>query len=264
VQVLVDSLQDTVYDIAKVLSIDLPQDASYGEIIREAHQRMARLLSGEEPATIASSETKILFGLTELSLAASRSLTSTEQVQKAPRHNESAPTTRSSTPSSGTPLGLLPTLTKAATRCRQRRQPLSLMLIRINRFDELLLLAGAQDSERLLPALSDALREKYAEATHHEPLHLLRQGNEGLACVLENVDRQQAVDLARQTMVALDWWVEQECEALAGHLSLSAGAATANQLAKNLPAQRLIDAADRCLSAAATLEVNSVKSIDVL
>ncbi len=269
VQSLVDGLQDTVYDIAKVLSVELPQDSSYSDIIREAHDRMSRLLSGEETATSEPGETRILFGLSELSLAANQSMNGTQPtanvaIASAPAI-EGAPTPpKKEASASSACLGLLPTITKAGTRCRQRRQSLSVLLLRINRIDELLLLAGAQETERLIPALIDTLRQQYKDAHHLDPMHIIKQGEAGLACVLENVDRQQAVELARQTMVALDWWIEQECESLAGHLSISGGAATANQLAKNLPAQRLIDAADRCLSAAATLGVNSVKSIDVL
>lgn len=269
VQSLVDGLQNTVYDIAKVLSVELPQDSSFSDIIREAHARMSRLLSGEEASPAEIGDTKILFGLTELSLAAAQTSSQVAPVASSamgstPADDVAGNPIRKNSPASNASIGLLPCITKAATRCRQRRQSISVLLLRINRMDELLLLAGAQEIERLIPALIGTLRKQYKEAHHLDPMHIIKQGEAGLACVLENVDRQEAVELARQTMVTLDWWIEQECEGLAGHLSISGGAATANQLAKNLPAQGLIDAAERCLSAAATLGVNSVKSIDVL
>lgn len=256
-QTLVDGLQEPVYEIAKVLSVELPQGISYSQVIREAHERVSRLLAGDDTAP-APSETKVLFGLTELSLAASESL------KPAPTAKAIAAPPLKDASAGGVTLALLPTVTKAATRCRQRRQPLSLVVFRINRYEEILLLAGGSDAERILPALRDAVHQKHADAGHQEPMQLIKQGEVGLTCILSNVDRQQAVELARQTMVALDWWVEQECDLLTGHLSISAGAATVNQMAKNLPAQGLIDAAERCVSAAATLGISSVKSIDVL
>lgn len=262
-QALVDCLQEPVYEIAKVLSVELPQGVSYSQVIREAHERVSRLLAGDDVAAAGPSETNVLFGLSELTLAASGTVKSAASNQLAVP--PSAPdASRKRTEMHSTLTGLLPTVAKAATRCRQRRQPLSLVVFRINRYDEILLLAGASDAERLVPALHDAILQKYSDAGHHDAMHLLKQGENGFACVLENLDRQQAVELARQTMVALDWWVEQECDSLTGHLSISAGAATASRLAKNLPSQGLIDAAERCVSAAATLEMSSVKSIDVL
>jgi HD-like signal output (HDOD) protein len=263
VQALVDGLQNTVCDIAKVLSVDLPQSVSYGEIIREAHERMSRLLSGEETAPTRQGEENVLSGVSELSLAVRGSLDS--PMGSTVRKAKSSPNSQSAkSDESASPLGLLPAITKAAVRCRQRRQPLSVLMIQVSRPDELLLLAGAHDAERVLPALADALKQKHGESSAQSVMQIVKSSDRGFSCVLENADRQEAVELARQTMVALEWWAEQECESLVGHLSISAGAATANQLAKNLPAQRLIDAAARCLAAAATLEVSSVKSIDVL
>lgn len=258
-QSLVDGLQEPVYEIAKVLSVDLPQNISYSEVIREAHERVSRLLSGDEVAPPAASESKVLFGLSELSLAANSSLKA--KPSESPALTEAPQKARDS---ASALLGLLPTVIKAATRCRQRRQPLSVVVLRINRFDEVLLLAGASDAERIGPALREAILQKHRDAGHQDSMHLIKQGETGFACVFENVDRQQAVELARQTMVAMDWWVEQECDSLVGQLSISAGAATANHLAKNLPAQGLIDAAERCVSAAAMVGMSSVKSIDVL
>jgi HD-like signal output (HDOD) protein len=269
VQMLVDGLQETVHEIAKALSLDLPQQSSYVEIIREAHERMARLTSGEEDVPTAPNEAKLLAGITELSLAARGSLKATGQSTNTVHPAEltssrPAPTLKKKAESALTSLGLLPAITKSAMRCRQRRQPLSVVILRVNRADELLLLAGAHAAEQIGAALAEAIREKHKEAAHQEAMHVLRQGENGLACVFENIDRHQAVEIARQAMVALEWWVEQECESLVGRLSISAGAATASQLAKNFPAEQLIAAAERCLTAATMLECNSVKSIDVL
>lgn len=271
VQQLVDGLQEPVYEIAKAMSIELPSGVSYSSIIREAHEQMSRIVEGVQPAPGASGvstteatllEASLLAGVTELSQAAQRTLRG-ESEPEAPK--KTAPSNPPRIPS--TALGamdLLPQVTKAAMRCRQRRQPLSMLLLQLNHADELLLIAGSEEVERLEAALAATVREKHFDEGHPQPLQLLRLGNGALACILENVDRQQAIELARQTIMSLERWVEAECECLVGRLSVSAGAATASHVAKNPPSQKLIDAAERCLAASATLEVSSVKSIDVL
>lgn len=269
VQSLVDGLQETVYEVAKAMSLELPKSTSYVEVIREAHERLSRLVSGDSDPAPLPAESAIFSEIKELSLLARKSTAphvGSPITSSTIQPGAVAPTinAKKATAPAAASLDLLPSLTKAAMRCRQRRQSLSLVVFRINRRDELILLAGAHAAEQIESALHDAIRAKHQDVARGESMQLVRSGEGRVACVLENFARQQAVELARQTMVALEWWVDQECESLVGHLSISAGAATVGQLAKNFPAQQLVDAAERCLGAATSLECNGVKSIDVL
>ena len=90
----------------------------------------------------------------------------------------------------------------------------------------------------------------------------LPQGDCCFAVVMEDCDRPLAVELARRLVHGLREWSQKRDQHMP-QVSVSAGLATLGLPPKNFPAHELIEAAQRCLSAAQLSGGDVVKSIDM-
>jgi diguanylate cyclase (GGDEF)-like protein len=155
--------------------------------------------------------------------------------------------------------GLLGRVVAAAASCRQARQPLSLLLLEIDHFDDLLLTGGPETTESLLRQLVDRLRAELEGAAH-----LSQLGDSQFAILWCDYDRQQSVEAARHLKRGLTAWVAEHSAALFAPLTLSVGIASVQLPAKNFPSSELIAAAVRCLETAQLSGGDTVKSIEMV
>lgn len=150
---------------------------------------------------------------------------------------------------------LLSRIAAAVQRCRQSRQPVSLALLEIDRFGDILLELGpagmADVSHWLRVALADWTGQR-AGAT--------LVSDSCLAIVWEDCQRSEAVQMARQILAAVKPWSSAEF-VLRSDLTLSCGLATIELAPKNFSPQSLLDAAQRCLGGAQLSGGDTVKSI---
>jgi HD-like signal output (HDOD) protein len=287
---LVADLEPKVRQLAKVLSLDAASSERYAEIVREAHERMARLaeetaaplsavagLDDDAREDVAETAALTLAGdlqravdrfLLRPSEGGTRSATEDLRVAANPKRAlgvELAATRRhSEAERAGRDAGPLEfvgpardefdvRLKLAAGHCRAMRESLSVMMLGVA------LKGGASAAldarlEKLLDSACDAAGMERGFVERSAPLRRI--------LVLAGCDRRDAVAAGRQC-------VEQLQEALAtlaasGPLppcKAAAGVAAVGVPAKNFQATALLDTAQRCLAAALTS--GGVKSLEV-
>lgn len=138
---------------------------------------------------------------------------------------------------------------------RQKRRPVSLALLEIDRFSELVFTLGPERA-----AAAGRLLQAAAAQLSPQPGKCLAVG-EARYALLWDCDRREAAQTARQLAQALEEWWEQRGEAAA--MTVSIGIATLGLASKNFPPRELLIPAERCLSAALMSGGNCVKSIEV-
>jgi HD-like signal output (HDOD) protein/GGDEF domain-containing protein len=160
--------------------------------------------------------------------------------------------------SADTDLGLAGALADAATACRQSRCPLSLLLVELDRREEVLSRVGKETVSHLRRLVESACR-----GLDHPGALCLPHAEAGFALILPDCNRGPAVRLGNQLI--------DEVRRLApGHgpdgrstVSISVGAATVSLPPKNFPARDLLVAAGRCLSGSRASGGSVLKSIEI-
>ncbi len=146
----------------------------------------------------------------------------------------------------------------AGGACRQSRRPLSLLLVQLDRVDELLLLLGAKDFEELRRLLEATCR-----GLDHPWTTCLPHGEAGFALILPNCERRLAVELGDHLLRAM--YALKTAQHAGGPqlVTLSVGVATVRLPAKNFSPADLLDAADHCLYGSRASGGGVVKSIEI-
>lgn len=147
----------------------------------------------------------------------------------------------------------------AVDECRKRRQPLTLVLIEVDRFAELSKKAGAAEAGRLVQ-LVNLLCGRMGQPHMTQ----LANGPSGFALILPNCDRPSAAEIGNRLVREVRRLCEKHSDLADSRLSISIGVATTAMPAKNFTADALIAPAQRCLNAAQLSSGNSVKTVDVL
>jgi len=160
------------------------------------------------------------------------------------------------TPASAEP-GLAGRVAAATNRCRLARGPLSLALVAVDQYPQLLLQLGPGGTADLLHWLQIDLSGWSGQRTGATQV-----GEATFALLWENCPRSDAVETVRQVLQQVKTWrmpgsIGQEID-----ISLSAGVATLALPPKNFPPQQLIDAVQRCLSGVQLSGGGAVKSIE--
>ncbi|HZZ29591.1 MAG TPA: HDOD domain-containing protein [Pirellulales bacterium] len=154
---------------------------------------------------------------------------------------------------------LLRSVEQAIATCRRTRQPLSLVLVEIDQFEELSAKWGGHECLRLAKLVS--LTCSCVEHAHNVQL----QTNEcRFALVLPNCDRPGAGEIGHQILSGIRRLSQRHRDVAEAKLKISVGVTTVAMLAKNFLPAMLLDSADRCLHAAQLSGGNTLKSIDVL
>jgi hypothetical protein len=145
-------------------------------------------------------------------------------------------------------------LTLALGECRAARQPLSVVSVAVQPTESL-----PPEQLRTLDRVVEAACRGLA--THGEPTATPEQGRRFI--VLPGRDRQDAIAAARGAVERLQQLIGQLHRAgQLGPCIAAAGVASVAEPAKNFQGERLVETADRCLTAA--LGSGSVKSLEVI
>ena len=140
--------------------------------------------------------------------------------------------------------GLCGRISAAITTCRARQHELSLVLLEIDDYAQLLVGEGLTRTLQVVAAVPQGI-----SLLCDIPCECLLIGDARYAILLPDCDRRQAVAVARTLVDHLpDWLLDQGI--LATPIASTAGVATLAVPTRNSRPEDLIDAADRCLFAA--------------
>ncbi len=270
---LLDKLQEQVSLMASMFSVRVDQQQSFRDIMTRAHQQMSQAALDALPDMVSTGACAIspqrdalhaaLDTYAQNFLDLSHSAAPAQlRGQRSPAVAVSAVPATRSTPTArlentGDP-GLIGRLQRAIVACRNRQCELSLMLLEIDDFDQLLLTQGPDRATRLIAAVKQAVGQ-LADI----PCESVLVSDSRSAVILPDCDRQQAVTLARSLLDAIPLWIHERGWT-AVMISCTASVATLATLTRGSRAEELVDAADRCLFAAKRSGGAMVKSIDVL
>ncbi|MFO7907098.1 MAG: diguanylate cyclase, partial [Pirellulaceae bacterium] len=176
-----------------------------------------------------------------------------------PAHSEDPATTHATDPGQDVSQPDLEGRIRAALSvCRTRHHELSVILLEIDKYDNLPLIHGAERMRRVSVRMKQAV-----QSLADTPCECVTANNSRVWVVLPGCERQQAVSLARSFNHAVPTWLREQGE-IDTVLSFSAGIAALAMPTRSSQSQDLIHAADRCLFAAQRAGGNLVKSVDVL
>jgi len=282
-EALVDGLQQKVSQLAAVLKVQLPDAIDYRDILVQSQKQLAEvaasavedLLRAKVAAAGIEEYEPIWSELHDLGLAINKVV---RRIPEQPKDDVQRTTSQPS-PAAGavgaasprtSPAGrsqprehsqneepLLARLRSAVIACRQRRCPLSLLLVEMDRSEDVST-AGHQQLAEQASRLEAAIREHI----DHPGLLVLPHGQCGCAVILPDFDRGQAVEVANQLIDAF------RCGQPGKHrgyrrASLSVGVATVSLPPKNFPAEDLLHGASRCLFGSRASGGGMVKSIEI-
>ncbi len=149
-------------------------------------------------------------------------------------------------------------LTVAARACRDSRCPLSLVLLQLEPPADEGFAPGTTGFEVLLEALERGCRE-----LDHYCATCLPTGPGGLALILPDCERRQAVEYGNQLIRQLRCWVRDAgWTGRASEVIVSVGAATIAMPPRNFSPADMVDAASRCAYASRS-SAGVVKSIEI-
>jgi GGDEF domain-containing protein len=272
---LVEGLQPQVDQLAASLSLELIEERDYVQMLVDAHRHMATLgeqIAGDSAAS--SNEDKayneLLAHTTDLSRAMNHFLKPDNAPEKEAKqwngqhaaHNDDK-FVREVLPNQFAECkgasALVRKLLSAANRCRERRQELSLLLAEPNVFDIHSDPKGELASEQARESLGHA-----CAGFERDEVKLVALGGGRVAAILSNCERRGALSVANQAIA------EISKSASKGILvefdpptTLCVGVATVSVVPRNFDANRMVDSAARCLSAARMCGISTVKSIEV-
>jgi hypothetical protein len=270
---LVEVLQEQVDQLAEVLSLELTSDRDYLQMLITSQNKMAAM-SESVASQMATSEDESIY--TEL-LAHTGELTEAMQLfltGKKPKLVAGGQKTQSHAAHYGQHVVrgfvgkrtdempdqalLMRKLVAAATRCRERRQEVSLLLAEPNVFDVHTDPQAKLASQEAKHAIELACREIDANK-----FAAVQVSPSRLAVVLYDCDRRGALAIAHHAIAELsrlraDSMVESDLST-----TLSIGVATVGAVPKNFDPSAVVESALRCLAAARTCGISAVKSIEV-
>ncbi len=267
---LVECLQPQVNQLAEVLALELGEGRDYVQVLLESQRQMGLL--GEEIASEAVIEEDER--IYELLLTQAADLTAAMQSYLAGRKAGTKPKrqaqqTHAAHAGQRQPRGvvtgqandgrmtLLQSLTVAATRCRDLRQELSLLLVESSEVTSATVVDDPTASERIHRALATA-----CDTLHDEEATILPVADGRIAVVLANCERRAAINIAHSAIREFGNVAEPQANNDFGPGRLSIGVATIGAIPKNFDAARLVESATRCLAAARAGGMSAVKSIE--
>ncbi len=265
---LVENLQPQVDQLAESLALELSEERDYVQILVKANEQMAILgeeVVGEEiTAREEQLYNDLLANTSELTDAMRSFLKSEDTLEidgkrwfgKHAAHDESRIGSRTE---SKQHTELARKLLAAATRCRERRQELSLLLLEPGTLDQQANCPGISLQEQVRNILGRA-----CAIVEPGKVALLALENGRVAAILADCERRAALAIANQAISEFSKTsphnTQAECDTAT---TLSAGVATVCVVPRNFDANLLIESATRCLSAARTCGISTVKSIEL-
>ncbi len=273
---LVESLQSKVDQLAEVLCLDLPTGNNYLELLGAAHAQLsgtAEQAAGEllqhklttKPIADRDSkdELQLLGDATAMAGAARRVTAMSNSAMSNSVANPVLVASLGARESITTAFEVDPALAgrvaAVVAACRQARCPLSLLLVEVDRYDELMLHCGAIQAERLVKSVGDACRQ-----VDHPHAQCMQTRDLQFAVIAADCDRREAVELAGEIAGRVRLiWTSGGADETHPSMSVSIGVSSLALPPKNFPATVLIESAERCLGGARHSGGNSVKSIEI-
>lgn len=151
---------------------------------------------------------------------------------------------------------LLSCAAAAIDHCRGQRSPLSLVLVSVDSYTNVVVEAGPEAAEQFVRWLARACNSLAGDAQN-----VIAVGDARFAILLKDYDRSAGVGVARHLLEAARRKGRSSSSGPATKISL--GVATLALPPRNFPERELIEAARRCLQAAQTSGGDSVKSIEI-
>jgi len=151
--------------------------------------------------------------------------------------------------------GLLGRLIAAVGACRHSRCALSLLMVELDHYADLVFQQGMSRAEELLDQL-----EQICCNLDHPQVASLNVREARFAIVLVDCDRHQAVSLGNELLASVRAAADPESNS---DLTVSVGSATVALPPRNFLPQSLVSAADRCLYGARVAGGDSLKSIEI-
>ncbi|MHB0957327.1 MAG: sensor domain-containing diguanylate cyclase [Pirellulaceae bacterium] len=250
---LLDSMQERVALMASLFSLRLEQQVSYRDILAQAHAQMAQVAVDVLPDMLGRGRS--LVERQSLHLAVERFAQGLVPLDRSPT---SAVKTATRAATAMHDPGLCGRIASAITACRTRQQELSLVLLEIDDYADMMVRRGPESTSRMVASLRRAI-----PSLCDVPCDCLLLGDSRFAVLLRDCDRRQAIGVARSLIDRIADWAVDEGESDTP-LATSAGVAALAIPTRHSRSEDLIDAADRCLFAAKTPGGRVVKSIDVL
>jgi HD-like signal output (HDOD) protein/GGDEF domain-containing protein len=292
---LVGTLQDKVEQLADVLNLELPAGSDYKSVLLEAHSRLSAvaadaagdlLRAGKRRDELTESEGVLAevqaIGAVvrqaarpavkppTLSAPKDGSLrkelwtsghsphsTASAHVPVSPSAEQS-PSHHAVLPAGEVDPAFLNELTTVAASCRQARCALSLLLIGIDRFDEVVLARGVAGAERVAAFLAEACRAVAVPGSTYR-----RTRDDQFALLLPACDRQAAVAIGNQLLTGIRQFGAPLPGQLRPSVSVSIGIAAITVPPRNFSAGDQVESAERCLHAARLSGGNALKSIEI-
>ena len=278
---LVTELETKVGRLADVLSLELPVGSDYRDILVEGHARLSET-AVEVAAELACRHPQdgdcdraeaIQSDVEELSTALEKLTHHGRSASASPAAAAAAGTTLRMDASSagrtiprgratvvlGGELDLRSRLLAAVSSCRQARCALSLILVEMDRFEDVVYALGPVEALKVVSRLSALC----VVGGSTEQI-CMQMGEARFALVLPGCDRDEAVAIAdalvRRSRVALASAAEREGQI---SITVSAGVATVVSPAKNFWPAQLSERAASCLRAAQSSGGSTVKSIGI-
>jgi HD-like signal output (HDOD) protein/GGDEF domain-containing protein len=153
--------------------------------------------------------------------------------------------------------GFLGAVTAIVSSCRQSRCPLSLLLVEVDRFEDLLMTRGLPASQRMVGLIGTICQGLGL----HDAICRQRTDSQ-FALILPGYDRWGGVEAANQLLRELRHIAAGSPTEAAPSMTVSIGLAAVLLPPKNFRAQDLIESAERCLHAAQRCGGNALKSIE--
>jgi hypothetical protein len=274
---LVEGLQPQVDQLAEVLSLELAEKRDYAQMLLAAHQAMSKL--SEDVAGSIHTE-RDLDARHEMLLA------ETHELSQAMRDFLKGPAVRNSANAADGKLvvghaahvsvgssprtkkadavqlksysTVVQALVSAASRCRERRSELSLLLIEPNVVDD----HSDQSAKFATRHLRLAVLHECSSLDPGD-VNVTAVSAKRTAVILSNCERRTAVAFAQNVIAALGKHGEStNAHHDDGSSNVSIGVATAGVIPRNFDPMQLIGRAEGCLSAARACGISTVKSIE--
>jgi HD-like signal output (HDOD) protein/GGDEF domain-containing protein len=285
---LVENLQLKVKQLADVLSLQLPEGTDYRDILITAHSRLSAvaaetvedMLTAQLNASAAAKDEDALLaevnGLSQAisnlsakpkdaplpapvpagghaarSDAAALHLPSNARTVVEPPPVYTPPSAPTETAAANL---LMSKIAEAVTSCRLSRCPLSVVLVELDRVDDLIASRGIQGYQRLMKILRNA-----CWSIGHPEMVCLQHGEAGFAMIFPDCERRRAVEIGTDLIHS----VSQIAHGASGPVSLSVGVATVAMPPKNFPPSDLFATASRCLYGSHASGGGVVKSLEI-
>lgn len=274
---LATDLELKVQQLAEGLSVGLACGVSYTEALARAQANLAEAATAAAEDLLRRDLEQLHCEIQELSAAARQAMARpphgstgcggplAEPAARLPAHSERSAAAQETvaqatqrTEEAQPDRAVLGRLAMAVAACRQTRSPLSLLMVELVGSEELTLTCGREGFGRVMHLL-----ERACAGLDHPQSVLLPLGETGLAVILPDCDRRQAVELGHQVLEAMRRAVAKWAAPGGMIPAVAAGVASVAMPPKNFPAPDLWNAAQRCLNGSRACGGGVVKSIEI-